>query len=191
MVSFLRRTHVGVAVCGLLLSTAVPARANAVDYWSDIATQVAVAPPQSRAGLTAIDLAYVHIAVYDAVNAIDGRYSVFAVRPTTNPQGASMDAATAAAAYTMLRWLYPSPGATAFLDGAYTNYLLAIPASAAKTRGIAVGTEVANAFIAQRTGDGRNGAVPYVFGPRCPGVTMADAAAPPASTVQVSSRLSP
>src|SRR5688572_5592668 len=73
------------------------ARANAVDFWSDIAAQVAVAPPQSRAGLAQIDLAYVHIAVYDAVNAIDGRYSVFAVRPTTSPQGASMDAATAAA----------------------------------------------------------------------------------------------
>lgn len=84
---------------GAFVVTPVAARANAVDYWSDIATQVAVAPPQSRAGLTAIDLAYVHIAIYDAVNAIDGRYSVFAVRPATNPLGASMEAATAAAAY--------------------------------------------------------------------------------------------
>jgi len=170
MVSFLRKTHVGVAVCGLLLGTAIPARANAVDYWSDIATQIAVAPPQSRGGLTQIDIAYVHIAVYDAVNAIDGRYSVFAVRPTTNPQGASMDAATAASAYTMLKWLFPSPSATAFLDSAYANYLLTIPASTSKTRGIAVGTEVANALISLRTGDGRNASVPYFFGAPLPGI---------------------
>lgn len=153
-----------------LLFAPAAARANAVDFWSDLATQVAVAPPQSRAGLAQIDLAYVHIAIYDAVNAIDGRYSVFAARPATNPLGASMDAATAAAAYTMLRWLFPSPSATAFLDAAYASYLLAIPDGTDKTRGIAVGSEVANAFIAQRAGDGRNAAVPYTFGLALPGV---------------------
>jgi hypothetical protein len=153
----------------ILLAPAA-AKANAVDFWSDIAAQIAVAPPQSRAGLAQIDLAYVHIAIYDAVNAIDGRYSVFAVRPATNPLGASMEAATAAAAYTTLRWLFSSPSATAFLDTAYASYLLAIPAGTDKNRGIAVGAEVANAFIARRTGDGRNAAVPYTFGPALPGV---------------------
>jgi hypothetical protein len=141
-----------------------------VDFWSDIAARVAVAPPQSRAGLAQIDLAYVHIAVYDAVNAIDGRYSVFAVRPTTNPQGASMEAAAAAAAHTTLKWLFPSPGAAAFVDAAYASYLLGIPDGTAKTRGIAVGTEVADALIALRAGDGRNAQVPYTLGAPLPGV---------------------
>src|SRR5688572_31138848 len=129
MASSLRTTKMGIAICRLMaiafVVMPVAARANAVDYWSDIATQVAVAPPQSRAGLTAIDLAYVHIAVYDAVNAIDGRYSVFAVRPATNPLGASMEAAIVVAAKTMLRWLFLSPSTTTFLDSAYANYLLA------------------------------------------------------------------
>ena len=166
----LSRRYTCLLTAAFLLSPGA-ARANAVDYWSDVATQVAVAAPQSRGGLTGIDLAYVYIAIYDAVNAIDGgRYSVFAVRPATNPQGASMDAATAAAAYTMLKWLYPSPSASAFLDGAYPNFLLAIPNGTSKTNGVAVGTEVANAFIALRTGDGRNAAVPYVFGAALPGV---------------------
>ncbi|HEX5108769.1 MAG TPA: hypothetical protein VFV95_09995 [Vicinamibacterales bacterium] len=146
------------------------ARANAVDYWSDIAAQVAVAPPQSRAGLAQIDLAYVHIAIYDAVNAIDRRYSAFAVSPTTNPRGASMDAATASAAYTMLKWLFPSASAATVLDAAYVTYLLGIPDGTSKSRGIAVGAEVANAFIALRTGDGRNLPVPYTFGAPFPGV---------------------
>ena len=160
------------SACLLIAFLLAPAaaRANAVDFWSDIATQVAVAAPQSRAGLTPIDLAYVHIAIYDAVNAIDGRHSVFAVRPATNPQGASMDSAAAAAAYMMLKWLYPSASAALVLDGAYAGYLLGIPDGTAKARGIAVGTEVANAFIALRTGDGRNAAVPYVFGPPLPGI---------------------
>jgi len=153
-----------------LLLAPTAARANAVDFWSAIAAQVAVAPPQSRAGLAQIDLAYVHIAVYDAVNAIDGLYSVFAVRPTTNPQGASMDAATAAAAYTTLKWLFPSPSAVTFLDGIYASYLLGIPDGTSKTLGIAVGTEVANGLITLRTGDGRNAQVPYSFGAPLPGV---------------------
>jgi hypothetical protein len=111
---------------GAFVVTPVAARANAVDYWSDIATQVAVAPPQSRAGLTAIDLAYVHIAIYDAVNAIDGRYSVFAVRPATNPLGASMEAATAAAAYGLS--ISRSSSTAAFSEGCTTGR----PASTAR-----------------------------------------------------------
>lgn len=183
MVSSLRTTKMRIALCRTLaiafVVMPVAARANAVDYWSDIAAQVAVAPPQSRAGLTAIDLAYVHIAIYDAVNAIDGRYSVFAVRPATHPLGASMEAATAAAANTMLRWLFPSPSATALLNGAYANFLLTIPDSPSKTGGIAVGTEVANAFISLRTGDGRNASVPYIFDAPLPGVYQQTPGGPP------------
>ena len=144
-----------------LLLTRFPgiARADEVSDWNKIMLDT-----QRASGIGGIvatrHSAIVQSAVYDAVNAIDGRYSVFAVRPATTPQGASMDAATAAAAYTVLKWLYPSPSAAAFLDGAYANFLLTIPASTSKTRGLAVGTEVANAFIALRIGDGRNAAVP-------------------------------
>jgi hypothetical protein len=81
-----------------------------------------------------------------------------------------MDAATAAAAYTTLKWLFPSPSAATFLDGVYANYLLGIPDEPVKTRGIAVGTEVANALITLRAGDGRNAPVVYTFGPSLPGV---------------------
>jgi hypothetical protein len=110
-----------------------------------------------------IDFAYVHMAIYDAVNAIDGRYSVFNVAPSTASAAASPEAATAAAAYTMLKAL--NPAQQPFLDTVYVNYLLSIPAGIAQiTRGIAVGTEVAAACIALRAGDGRNANVPYVFG---------------------------
>jgi hypothetical protein len=150
-----------VLVAVALLWTPASARANAVDFWSLIAHRVAVTNA-GRAGLAQIDFAYVHIAIYDAVNAIDGRYSVFAVKPQTYPVGASMEAATAAAAYTMLKWLYPLQ--TPELTSDYNAYLGGIADGDAKTRGIAVGTEVANNFIALRTGDGRDAPTTYVFG---------------------------
>ena len=59
------------------------ASADAVTAWNAIASTViisyAVRPPPAAL----VDMAYVQAAVYDAVNAIDGRYSVYSVRPTT------------------------------------------------------------------------------------------------------------
>ena len=135
------------------------ARANAVDDWSAIANQVIIVNA-ARSGTGNIDFAYVYIAIYDAVNAIDRGHTVFAVRPTSSPMGASPDAATAAAAYTVLKWLFPPQ--EPFLTTSYNAYIANLPATG-KAAGIAVGTEVGNALIALRTGDGRNANVPYVF----------------------------
>src|SRR5258705_7331777 len=121
-------------VCMVLATMAVPTRvsaADAVSDWSGIAKTVIIdpAPMAARGGAAAaVDFAYVHAAIYDAVNAIDGRYSVFAVRPTTSPAGASPDAATAAAAYTVLKALFTTAPQQTYLDGQYANYLLGIPA---------------------------------------------------------------
>jgi len=148
----------------LILAILLPIRvkADAVSDWSLIANTVVITNAATCPPASMIDFAYVHIAVYDAVNAIDGRYSVFSVAPSTATAGASPEAATAAAAYTMLTALYPAQ--KAYLDRVYTDYLVSIPAGIAQTRGIAVGTDVAAAYVAQRTGDGRNANVPYVFG---------------------------
>jgi len=148
------------AVAVALVSS--PANANAVADWNVIANQVVVINAARPGAAAIVDVAYVQIAVYDAVNAIDGRYSVFAVRPVTPPGGASPDAAVAAAAYTVLKWLFPAQ--QAYLDGVYASYLLGIPAGTARTTGIQIGTEVGTAFTALRTGDGRNASVPYSFG---------------------------
>jgi PAP2 superfamily len=147
-------------VLGLMLMPSV-AEANAVRDWGVIANDFAFIHAARPAPPIIIELAYVHLAMYDAVNAIDGRYSVFAVRPSTSPRGASTEAATAAAAYTVLKWLYPAQ--QALLDATYLNYLMSLPPGPAKDRGIAIGTEVATGFVALRTGDGRNANVPYIF----------------------------
>src|SRR5215471_7758480 len=148
-----------ILVLAMLLPTG--AKADAVSDWSLIANNVVIGIAATRPPASMIDFAYVHIAIYDAVNAIDGRYSVFSATPSSSPAGASPEAATAAAAYTMLKALYPAQ--QAYLDNVYANYLLSLPAGTATTQGIAIGTQVATAFLAQRAGDGRYADVPYVF----------------------------
>jgi hypothetical protein len=134
-------------------SVALPTSARAqepVSYWSAIAKTVIIDMAARGGSPAAVDFAYVHAAIYDAVNAIDQRYTVFAVSPTTFPDGASEPAAVAAAARTILNALFTVPAQQAYVDAQYAAYIGLIPAGDAKTRGIAVGTEVANAFLALR-----------------------------------------
>src|SRR5262245_54442319 len=149
------------------------AKADAVSEWSYIANTV-VNTAGTRPPASMIDFAYVHIAIYDAVNAIGGRYAVFSATPSTSAARAA-PAATAAAAYTMLLALYPAQKPS--LDSTYKMYIGNLPAGFDRDRGEAVGAEVANSFIAKRTGDGRNANVPYVFGSG-PGVYQLTPGAP-------------
>src|SRR5262249_45604105 len=146
----------------LLAATVLTSRAvhaNPVDDWSAIGNQVIIVNA-ARSGTGNIDFAYMYIAIYDAVNAIDGHHTVFAVKPTSSAVGASPEAATAAAAYTVLKWLFPAQ--EPYLTGTYNLYVAGLPA-AGKAAGLAVGTEVGSALTLLRTGDGRDAVVPYVF----------------------------
>jgi hypothetical protein len=166
--------HLGLLLLSLSVLMPRAAQANVVNEWNAIAQQAitnAARPPTAAV----VDFAYVHIAVYDAINAIDGRYSVFAVTPSNATNGASPEAAGAAAAVTVLKWLFPTQ--QNYLDGVYASYLATIPAGPAKTMGLLVGTEVGNAFTASRTDDGRNANVPYVFGSG-PGVYQSPSGCP-------------
>jgi hypothetical protein len=138
------------------------ARADMVTDWNAIANTVVVTNAGRPPGAAHVDMAYVHIAIYDAVNAIDGRYSAFAVTPSSVPPGSSPEAAAAAAAYQVLRSFFPAQ--QTFLHDTYEASLAAIPDGPAKTNGIAVGTEVATLFLALRTGDGRNASITYTPG---------------------------
>ena len=73
------------------------ARAHVVDDWNAIAQQAIVVNAARPGAVAVVEFAYVHIAIYDAVNAIDGRYSVFAVQPLSSPIGGSPEAAGATA----------------------------------------------------------------------------------------------
>jgi hypothetical protein len=136
----------------------------------------------TAAGLTAAEghpiFAYVGIAVYDSVMAIQGGYEPFAV-DVDAPAGASTEAAVAAAARRILDHYLPGQAAT-IIEPAYTASLATIPDGVAKTQGIAVGTAVADLLIAQRADDGFRVPVTYTPpNPPIPGVWLPTAPTPP------------
>jgi hypothetical protein len=134
---------------------------NAVTEWNDIAVKSATvgnsAIPSNSPNGTALYLAYIHLAIHDAANAIEHRYKPFG--PLTDAAvSASQDAAVAAAAYTTLEFSFPDQSAT--LRRKY-KYSLATISDAGKADGIAAGMAAANQLIALRAGDGHGANVPY------------------------------
>ncbi len=94
---------------------------------------------QSRA------MAIVHIAIFDAINAIEGGYRSFTGIPRVH-DNTSVDSAIAQAAHDTLVVLYPSQTAT--FDQELAEDLNDIPDGNAKTRGIALGRRAAAAILA-------------------------------------------
>lgn len=132
---------------------------NKVIEWNIVGS--AAAASAGRGPASFIDLTYMHIAIYDATAAIEGKYEAFGTRP--NVAGpACQKAATAAAAYYVLRALYPSQ--QAFLEQKYSDSLSTIPDSSEKTIGLQVGEDAASQLMALRSGDGRNAPVMYTPG---------------------------
>lgn len=132
------------------------ARADAIVDWNAVihqtnALNVPGRPPTAGTRIFAMT----HIAIHDALNAIDPRYEYYAYAGPGDPN-ASAAAAVAAAAYNVLRLENPNlPGApNTVLFIAYTNALAAIPDGPEKTAGIAIGEAAAAAIRALRADDG-------------------------------------
>jgi membrane-associated phospholipid phosphatase len=90
------------------------------------------------------------IAVYDTLAAIQGTPAFLVERDVTGP--VSTDAAIAAAAHQALSTLFPAQ--RSMLDAALAAALGRVPAGAAKTAGVALGRDIANAVLAIRAADG-------------------------------------
>lgn len=160
-----------IAVMFWLLSmsfASVVVKADVVSDWNQIADTAVVTNARRATGASLIDMAYVHAAIYDAVNAIDRKHTVYAVAPANVPApDTSKDAAAATAAYKVLLRLFPSQ--ETFLTEKYTQYLATIPESNQKTAGIALGDEIGTKFMNLREGDGRNADIPFTPWSATPG----------------------
>jgi len=143
-------------LCSLVLALQ-SARADVVTDWNMTAIRASQAAGQPNPRLSR-NMAMVHAAIYDAINAIDRRHTAYAVDIKATP-GASIEAAAAAAAYGVLTKLYWSQ--TAAFDVALEASLAAIPNGPARADGIAVGKEVAEKLIALRKDDRSNATVTY------------------------------
>lgn len=139
-------------------------------FWNEIALDASaldhtpVAPGEIRTygeqlgpGRTGRAFAIVHIAIFDAVNAIARRYSSYTGLAAA-PNDSSMDAAIAQSAHDTLVALYPSQKTE--LDQRLTEDIKRIPHGRAKLNGIDLGRRAAAAILALRANDGSERAEP-------------------------------
>lgn len=115
-------------------------------------------------------MAIVHIAMFDAANAIEGGYQSY-TRIDSAKSRADVRAAIACAAHDTLKALYPSQAD--IFDAALTEDLDAIADSTTKSSGLAVGQAAAAAILDMREFDGSEVTQEYVFSDE-PGAWRAD-----------------
>lgn len=145
---------------GIVLLTAAFANAqNVVVNWDAIASTTIVSNAKEPSATSGVWFAYVHLAVFDAVNSIDHRFQPY-LFTTSAPAGASQDAAAAAAAHRILVNYFPAQQAS--LDGALASSLAAISDTPENiSAGVAVGEAAAQALINARVSDGLSVNFPY------------------------------
>ena len=150
----------------LIMSWSRLVNADAVTDWNENAGEAAKAACLSPADDPLHEsrmYAMVHIAIHDALNAINRRSRPYTF-DSQAPAGASIDVAVAAAAHDVLVALinqnpsiFPPECITAGLASVEADYaaaLAAIPDGVAKTQGIDVGHASAVAILALRASDG-------------------------------------
>ncbi|KAA0246506.1 MAG: T9SS C-terminal target domain-containing protein [Ignavibacteriae bacterium] len=141
-------------------------KADPVIDWNATAVTVQGRVPAQSGGL--VDLAYLHIAIYDAVNAIDANHPIFAIDPPNKVPWANLQAAVHSAARRILMTFYSAD--SVFIDSVYQARMSLIPNDSTKTKGAEIGNTTATMYLSYRTGDGRLANIPYVWQPLAPGV---------------------
>jgi hypothetical protein len=160
--SALRFTSCVTIWSAVMLPLRSPAQ-NVVTQWNDIAITQARAstePGATSAGATSLYVAYVQLAVYNSVVAIEGRFQPYEYSVPA-AKDASPEAASVEAAYRVL--LHLLPDRTDALTAAYNLSMAGIPDGPGKTDGQSVGLSSADALISLRAGDGLGVPWPYTY----------------------------
>lgn len=129
---------------------AAPPRTDVVLKWNDLALRL-IRLEKTTPPMVARNLAILHVAMYDAVNAVAGTHQPFLVTTRAQP-GTSPDIAAAIAAHRVLTVLYPRQ--TARCDTLLTRCLAELPGGAAREQGVALGRFVADRVLEWRRRDG-------------------------------------
>lgn len=124
-----------------------------IAHWDSVAMKAASAPGNTPAEQFPV-FAYLAIATYDSVVAIEGGSQPFLISGDA-PSGASPEAAVAGAARAIL--VHYLPGQQAVIDDGYVAALEMIPDGPAEDVGVAFGKSVAEQVIAARVDDGFRG----------------------------------
>ncbi|HSE88075.1 MAG TPA: vanadium-dependent haloperoxidase [Candidatus Binatia bacterium] len=134
----------------LFVSLHSTVRADMIADWNEKAVN---AGNTARVGNfpTARAITMVHLAMFEALNSIEQRYTPYRARVSADPN-ASKEAAAASAAHTVLVRVYPEQAAE--LDKALQSSLSAVTDGAPKTQGIQIGQQAGAMILAERTNDG-------------------------------------
>lgn len=116
-----------------------------------------------RPPVAARNLAMIHLAMDQAINAITGQRQPFRVEVTA-PAGASLAAAAAAAAQRVAASLYGEPDELAVWDASLLETLATVADETAKAQGIAVGQAIADQILEWRANDGAGANISYTPG---------------------------
>src|SRR5579871_664537 len=147
----------GFLVLTVLANLATPARADLVSEWNAKAEAIAIEkrwlPPPNAHGM-----AILHVAMFEAVNAIDQRFAPYRLKLSVD-RNVSKEAAAAAAAHDVLVALHPDQKAS--IDSTLKASLAAIPDGDAKAKGIELGAKAAAEIVALRAGDGADAPESY------------------------------
>jgi hypothetical protein len=108
------------ALCALTTAAPLSARADVITDWNAVMAATVTGSPAQHGRAAAIT----HAAIFDAVNAIERRHTVYAVSPPVI-YPASQEAAAVAAAYGVLVRLFPA--AKPSLEAQYAASLAQIP----------------------------------------------------------------
>jgi hypothetical protein len=143
-------------------ASSAASQADQVIQWNRTLLQILQTPGAQPAAIHPTrSLAIMHLAIYDAVNAIVGGHASYLALAA--PPSASPEAAAAAAAHTTLLSLFPNQQSV--IDAKFQDSLTQIGRGAHVRRGIRVGEEAANAILAARADDGSD-STPPVFVPQ-------------------------
>ena len=134
-----------------------PARTDVIMDWNAkadaIAAEKQITPsPQARA------LAMLHVAMFEAVNAIERRYTPYKLNLTAD-RSTSKEAAAASAGYHVLVALYPDQKTD--LDATFVAMLAGMAEGESKTKGVDLGKKAAAEIIALRADDGADAPESY------------------------------
>lgn len=140
-------------------------RADVVLDWNAIAVRTLTTqpPPGVNPFAQARFMAIIQLAVFEAVNAVDGGHDAYLGTIARVPD-ASADAAAVAAAHRVLVTYFSSAANVAALDAERAASLASIPNGPAKDAGILLGEAAAQAMMAARVNDG-SAAVPNYIPP--------------------------
>jgi hypothetical protein len=134
----------------IALAPMIDARADVITDWNAKAEAISIEkrlpPPPNARGM-----AILHVAIFEAVNAIEKRYSPYRLKLTAE-KSLPKEAAAAAAGHAVLIALHPDKRAE--LDAMLVASVAKIPDDASKTKAMELGRQSAAEILALRAKDG-------------------------------------